>query len=208
MTKNEFIEKYGEEAYQRKLEQKKQYYQQNKEKKLEYQKQYNQQHREENKQYQKQYYKQYREERIEYIKQYNQQYKEKIREYKKQYYKQYREERNQYSKQYNQQHRDEINQYKKQWYRKHTCMFAFCIPEQIEQIENYELAKKDNFDGWCIHHRLETHNSDGQRRLVNLSRVELKALDMYYNRPASELVFLTKSEHTKLHRSKQRCSKE
>ena len=73
-------------------------------------------------------------------------------------------------------------------------------PEQIEQIENYELAKKDNFDGWCIHHRLETHNSDGQKRLVNLSVAELKALDMYYNRPASELVFLIISEHIKLHR--------
>lgn len=175
MTKNEFIERYGEEAYQRQLEYKKRYNQQ-----------YREQHREKVKQYNQQYNQQYRE-----------QHKEEIRQYNQQYRKQYRE-----------QHREEIRQYKKQYDRKHYRMFAFCIPEQIEQIENYEFAKKDNFDGWCIHHRLETHNSDGQRRLVNLSKAELKALDMYYNRPASELVFLTRPEHTKLHRTKQRCSKE
>ena len=79
-------------------------------------------------------------------------------------------------------------------------MFAYCIPEEIEQIENYELAKSDNFKGWHIHHRLETHNSDGERRLVNLSMAELIALDMYYNRPSSELIFLTISEHRSLHR--------
>ena len=91
-------------------------------------------------------------------------------------------------------------QHKKQWNRKHIHMFAYCIPEQIEQIENYQFAKKVNFDGWDIHHRLETHNSDGEKRLVNLSKAELIALDMYYNRPANELVFLTKSEHMKLHK--------
>lgn len=101
-------------------------------------------------------------------------------------------------KKYREQHRDEIKQRK----RKNECMFAYCIPEQIEQIENYGLAKESNFNGWHIHHRLETHNSDGEKRLVNLSREELIALDMYYNRPANELVFLTKSEHAKLHKMK------
>lgn len=165
MTKKEIIERYGEEAYQRRLE---------------YSKQYNQQYREEYKKYQRQY---------------REQNKEAIKECHKQYNKQHRDE----MKQYNQQHREE----KKQWSRKNKCMFAFCIPEQIEQIENYELAKESNFNGWDIHHRLETHNSDGEKRLVNISVAELKALDMYYNRPAKELIFLTKSEHIKLHRKKQ-----
>ena len=66
-------------------------------------------------------------------------------------------------------------------------------------IENYEKAKKDNFKGWQCHHRLETHNSDGERRLVNISTAELKALDMYWHRPASELIFLPTSEHRLLH---------
>lgn len=62
-------------------------------------------------------------------------------------------------------------------------------------IENYEKALADNFVGWHCHHRLETHNSDGERRLVDISQKELKALGMYYNRPAEELIFLPRSEH-------------
>lgn len=69
-----------------------------------------------------------------------------------------------------------------------------------ENIENYEKAKKDNFIGWEIHHRLETHNSDGERRIVDIIRKELIALNMYYDRPSEELVFLKAGEHTILHR--------
>ena len=73
----------------------------------------------------------------------------------------------------------------------------FC--KEYENIENYEKAKADNFKGWDCHHRLETHNSDGERRLVYITRDELKALDMYYNRPAEELIFMKNSEHQFLH---------
>ena len=71
--------------------------------------------------------------------------------------------------------------------------------EDISKIENHELAKRDNFKGWVIHHRLETHTSEGERRLVDISREELKALGMYCHRPSEELIYLTKSEHQKLH---------
>ena len=67
--------------------------------------------------------------------------------------------------------------------------------KDYENIENYEKAKKDNFKGWHCHHRLETHNSDGERRLVDISQDELKTLEMYYDRPANELIFLTSREH-------------
>ena len=73
----------------------------------------------------------------------------------------------------------------------------FC--KDYKKIENYEKAKKDDFKGWNCHHRLQTWTSDGERRLVYITADELKALDMYYNRPASELIFLTISEHCKLH---------
>ena len=73
--------------------------------------------------------------------------------------------------------------------------------KKYQDIENYEKALKDNFKGWCCHHRLETHNSDGERRLVDITPAELKALGMYYNRPAPELIFLTRSEHKSLHNS-------
>ena len=72
----------------------------------------------------------------------------------------------------------------------------FC--KDYENIENYQKAKKDNFKGWDCHHRLETWTSDGERRQIDITVAELKALGMYYNRPANELIFLRKSEHTAL----------
>ena len=75
-------------------------------------------------------------------------------------------------------------------------MFVFCIPEEIEQIDNYELAKKDNFNGWHIHHKLECVETGGE---INRTAKELQDLGLYYNRPANELIFLTASEHSKLH---------
>ena len=71
--------------------------------------------------------------------------------------------------------------------------------KDYENIENYDKAKADNFKGWCCHHRLQTWTSDGERRLVDISAAELKALGMYYNRPPEELIFLTESEHHSLH---------
>lgn len=73
----------------------------------------------------------------------------------------------------------------------------FC--KDYTRIENYEKAIADTTRTWICHHRLETHNSDGERRLVDISRKELKALDMYFDRPPEELIFLTNSEHQILH---------
>ena len=66
--------------------------------------------------------------------------------------------------------------------------------EDISLIENYQQAKADNFAGWCIHHRLEIQ-PDGTR----MSRQELKDKNLYYGRPASELIFMRFGEHTTLH---------
>lgn len=74
-----------------------------------------------------------------------------------------------------------------------------CYCNDIENVENYEKAEADNFQGWDCHHRLETHNSDGERRIVDITRKELITLDMYYNRPADELIFLPTKEHVCLH---------
>ena len=74
--------------------------------------------------------------------------------------------------------------------------------DNIENVENYEAAKKDNFKGWHCHHRLETHTSDGEKRPVEITSVELKALDMYYHRPAEELIFLTIKEHNSYKKGK------
>lgn len=66
--------------------------------------------------------------------------------------------------------------------------------EDKSLIENYELAKADNFKGWCIHHKLE-HPSDD----IWVSIQELIDKNLYYNRPASELIFMRLSDHTALH---------
>ena len=80
--------------------------------------------------------------------------------------------------------------------------------KDYENIENYQKAKADDFKNWEVHHRLETHNSDGERRQVDITADELKALDMYYNRPADELIFMTIYEHGRLHMKGKHFSEE
>lgn len=66
----------------------------------------------------------------------------------------------------------------------------FCC-EDISLIENYDMAISDKTKTWHCHHRLGIE--------LNKSRDELKEMDLYYNRPACELIFLTDVEHKKLH---------
>lgn len=82
----------------------------------------------------------------------------------------------------------------------------FC-DDDFTKIENYEKVMADS-KTWQCHHRLETHNSDGQRRIVDITKKELIALDMYYNRPADELIFLTNEEHVSLHHKGKYISEE
>ena len=78
---------------------------------------------------------------------------------------------------------------------------TYCFERDIEKIENYELAKKDNFVGWVIHHRLETHFSNGDKRPVNchLTSAELRALQHYDFVSPDVLIFMKDSEHRTLH---------
>ena len=67
--------------------------------------------------------------------------------------------------------------------------------DDISKIENYEEAMNDKTQTWHLHHRLEL-TLDGE---FALSRDQLKIHDMYYNRPYYELIFLTRSEHRRIH---------
>lgn len=69
----------------------------------------------------------------------------------------------------------------------------FCC-EDISRIENYDLAIKDMNKTWHCHHRLEV-GANGEV----VSREQLNRCGLYYNRPASELIFLTCLEHVRLH---------
>ena len=84
--------------------------------------------------------------------------------------------------------------------KKNGTPYKSCYCRQPELIENYSKAIADNSEIWACHHRLETHNSNGERRLVDILGTELIALDLYYDRPPEELIFLTQSEHMRLHR--------
>lgn len=75
---------------------------------------------------------------------------------------------------------------------------TYCC-EDLSKIENYDIAVNDDTQIWNCHHRLETHTSDGNLRLIDLTRDELIALEVYYKRPVSELIFVTRKEHNKLH---------
>lgn len=72
-------------------------------------------------------------------------------------------------------------------------LLEYC--KEYQKIENYELAKADNFKGWEIHHRLEL-TLDGEHAYT---KDDLVKMNMYYNRPHFELIFLTRSEHRRLH---------
>lgn len=68
-------------------------------------------------------------------------------------------------------------------------IFKFCKGD-ISKIENYEKAINSE-ELWDCHHRLEI--------TLRKTRKELEEMDLYYNRPASELIFLTHEEHAKIH---------
>lgn len=70
----------------------------------------------------------------------------------------------------------------------------FCR-DDISKIENYEAAKNDKTKTWHLHHRLEL-TLDGE---FALSVEQLIMHDMYYDRPYYELIFLTQSEHLRMH---------
>lgn len=79
---------------------------------------------------------------------------------------------------------------------------SYC--KEYWKIENYDLAKADNFEGWECHHRLElTINGEFAH-----SHKSLKRLNMYYHRPYFELIFLTEQEHNRLHLCGKKFTKE
>ena len=69
---------------------------------------------------------------------------------------------------------------------------AYCC-EDLSLIENYDLAVADTTQSWDCHHRAEILPCG------RFSQDDLKRFGLYYNRPASELIFLSHSDHTGLH---------
>lgn len=66
--------------------------------------------------------------------------------------------------------------------------YSYCR-DDISKIKNYDLAIADEDHVWDCHHVNE----------LTFTANELIKMNMYYQRPADELVFLSKSEHKRLH---------
>ena len=63
-----------------------------------------------------------------------------------------------------------------------------------EHIYKRDLKEEDlTPEEWDLHHRFEIDS------FYTLSVQELKALDLYFNRPADELIYLRHNEHAALH---------
>ena len=76
--------------------------------------------------------------------------------------------------------------------------------EDIALIDNYQEAISDEEKMWDIHHRREC--DENGRTLF--TKKQLKEMGLYFNRPASELIFVTRSMHWKLHREiREKCGK-
>lgn len=74
--------------------------------------------------------------------------------------------------------------------------------EDISLIENYERAVADQTQAWDIHHKAEILPC-GIYAIKNL-----KDHGLYYKQPAARLVFMTRSEHSRLHNKGKRLSDE
>ena len=61
--------------------------------------------------------------------------------------------------------------------------------DDISLIKNYNLAIADKKQQWYCHHINE----------MSFTADELKKMNMYYNRPANEFIFLTAKEHKYVH---------
>lgn len=70
--------------------------------------------------------------------------------------------------------------------------------ESLSLIENYDKALADKDQTWECHHRKE----------LTTPKKELIEIGEYFNRPANELIFLTKFEHISLHNKSKYVSSE
>lgn len=70
--------------------------------------------------------------------------------------------------------------------------------KDFTKIENYDKAIADTTQIWHCHHRME----------AVYTRKELIKYDLYYKREPHQLIFLTQSDHVKLHFKGKELSKE
>lgn len=154
---------------------------------------YNKTHKQQTHDYKQWYMKNHIEELRISQKKYRTEHKEEIKARAKIYCETHKEQR----KKYREENKEKISARKKVYYREQYKVF--CRKGEEEKVVHYAEAKADNFKNWVRHHRLETHTSEGFLRSVQLSKAELIELDMYYDRPAEELIWLKAGIHRTVH---------
>ena len=99
-----------------------------------------------------------------------------------------------------------IDKFGEEWYnnyRNHCDEYQrLRVCKEYWKIENYELAKADNFKGWIMHHKLEIGTD------YRNSAADLKLMNLYFDRPPEELIFLPLREHVSLHMKGKKLSEE
>lgn len=90
---------------------------------------------------------------------------------------------------------DKHNAYRKERY---------VIGSRIDLVENYELAKTDNFKGWHIHHKDEIRILPSGMIVIR-TKEELIENGRYYDCPPNELIWMRQSEHVALHNKFRTC---
>lgn len=70
--------------------------------------------------------------------------------------------------------------------------------EDISKIENYDKAIADTTQTWICHHRDEVKILPSGIKVIRTPN-DLIEDGRYYKCPANELIFLTRSEHIRLH---------
>lgn len=76
--------------------------------------------------------------------------------------------------------------------------------EDLSHVEGYDMAVADKDHIYHLHHRNEL-DKDGNFQYY---AKDLMRIGLYWRRPASELIFLTREEHTRIHKNPLGRSKE
>ena len=105
--------------------------------------------------------------------------REKSLLYHDEYRKKHRKEANDFSKNYYKLNKEKIKEKARLYKKAHRLYMKYC-PDDYIHIQNYELALKDDFKGWHCHHKIG----------IKYSREEMIKMNLLYNRPAYELIFL------------------
>lgn len=115
-------------------------------------------------------------------------HKEQYKLINRKWHEEHKEQSKQLHKNWSEEHKEQHKQLNKNWREEQRIngKTTFCT-KNYEIIENYELAKIDNFDKtkWHLHHRLENY----------WSSTTLKRKGLYYGLNPEALIWLPANEH-------------